>query len=290
MVNNDKTPPSIPTGLAANAVSSAQVDLSWTASTDDVAVTGYDIFRNGVKIKTIGNVVSYSDTTVAPSTTYQYQVQAFDAAGNPSGLSSAAGVTTPAGWFSDRFESGDLSQWTTVNGNMLVQQQEVYSGHYAARATSTGTIIDAFKVLSGPQYDLYYDIHFKILSLDQNSSIYVMRFKKADTLSSVGVFISPTGKLGYRNDIAGIPNTSSANVSLNTWHELQAHVHIDSAGGSGLVETWLDGVAVQSQAEALGNAPITQIQLSDSTVGRTYDAAFDNVSVAPRRSARLAYA
>ena len=137
------------------------------------------------------------------------------------------------------------------------------------------------KNLDGPQYDVYYDIHFKILSQDPTSSIYVMRFRKADTLSALGVFVSPTGKLGYRNDIAGAAQTSTTGVSLNTWHELQAHIHVDSAGGPGLVETWLDGEVVQSQVEALGNAPITQIQLSDSTVGRTYDFAFDNVSIAP---------
>jgi fibronectin type 3 domain-containing protein len=278
-VNNDVTAPSVPADLAANALSGAQVDLTWTASTDDFGVTGYDIFRNGVQLTTVGTVVNYSDTTVAPSTPYQYQIQARDAAGNVSAHSATANVTTPGALFNDRFESGDLSQWVLVNG-MTVQQQQVFAGQYAARATSTGAIVDALADLGGPQYDLYYDIRLKILGQDPTSSTYVMRFKKADALSALGVFVSSTGKFGYRNDIAGVANTSTASVSLNVWHEVQVHIQIDSAGGPGLVETWLDGVKIQSQAEALGNAPITRIQLSDNTAGHTYDLAFDNVVAA----------
>ena len=85
-VNNDVMAPSVPADLAANALSGAQVDLTWTASTDDFGVTGYDIFRNGVQLTTVGTVVNYSDTTVAPSTSYQYQIKARNAAGNVSAL------------------------------------------------------------------------------------------------------------------------------------------------------------------------------------------------------------
>lgn len=279
-ITNDVTPPSVPTNLAANAPSGSQVDLTWTASTDNVAVTGYDILRNGLPLATVGAVTNYSDKTVGPSTTYQYQIQAHDAANNVSGFSAAVPVTTSGVLFSDRFETGDLSRWTTNNG-LTVQQQEVYAGDYAARATASGAVSNAFKDLATAQYDLYYDLHFKILSQDPTSSVYVLRFRKADTLSALGIFVTSAGKLGYRNDIAGVANTSTANVTLNAWHEVQAHIHIDSAGGQGLVETWLDGTLVQSQAEALGNAPITRLQLGDSTTGRTYDFAYDDAVAAP---------
>ncbi len=92
----DVTNPSDPTGLGAVAISSGRVDLSWTASTDNVGVTGYEIFRNGTLLPPVGAVTTFADTTVAPSTAYTYQVRAFDAAGNRSGLSASAGATTPA--------------------------------------------------------------------------------------------------------------------------------------------------------------------------------------------------
>ena len=94
--SNDVTNPSDPTGLGAVAISSGRVDLSWTASTDNVGVTGYEIFRNGTLLPPVGAVTTFVDTTVAPSTAYTYQVRAFDAAGNRSGLSASATATTPA--------------------------------------------------------------------------------------------------------------------------------------------------------------------------------------------------
>ena len=94
--SNDVTNPSDPTGLGAVAISSGRVDLSWTASTDNVGVTGYEIFRNGTLLTSVGAVTTFADTTAAPSTAYTYQVRAFDAAGNRSGLSASASTTTPA--------------------------------------------------------------------------------------------------------------------------------------------------------------------------------------------------
>ncbi len=92
----DTTPPSTPTNLAATAVSSSQINLSWTASTDNVGVTGYKIFRGGVQVGT-ATTNSYSDTGLSPSTSYSYTVSAFDAAGNNSGNSNTASATTQSG-------------------------------------------------------------------------------------------------------------------------------------------------------------------------------------------------
>jgi fibronectin type 3 domain-containing protein len=92
----DTTPPTAPTGLSATAVSSSQVDLDWNASTDDVEVTGYDVYRGTTLIKTVTGT-STSDTTVAAGTTYSYSVKAKDAAGNASPASDPATVNTPGG-------------------------------------------------------------------------------------------------------------------------------------------------------------------------------------------------
>ena len=91
----DTTVPSTPTGLTATPASATQVNLSWTASTDNIGVTGYQIFRGGTLLTTV-TTTSYSNTGLTPNTAYQYQVRAVDAAGNQSGLSTAASATTPA--------------------------------------------------------------------------------------------------------------------------------------------------------------------------------------------------
>lgn len=92
----DLEPPSTPAIVSIAAKSTTQVDLTWSASTDNVAVTGYQILRNGSPITTVsGGTLSYSDFGVAASTTYSYTVRAFDAASNYSSPSNAAYVTTP---------------------------------------------------------------------------------------------------------------------------------------------------------------------------------------------------
>lgn len=94
-VNNvDTQPPSTPTNLSANAVAYNRVDLSWIASSDNKVVTGYWIVRDGVAIAS-STTNSFSDTTVLPSTTYSYQVIAFDAVGNNSAPSNTATTITP---------------------------------------------------------------------------------------------------------------------------------------------------------------------------------------------------
>ncbi len=92
--SGDTTPPTAPANLTATAVSSGQVNLAWTASTDNVGVTGYNVYRNGAFLAS-ATATSYSDTTTQASTTYSYTVYAVDAAGNVSPASNTAAVTTP---------------------------------------------------------------------------------------------------------------------------------------------------------------------------------------------------
>ena len=92
----DTQAPSAPADLAAQAVTGERVNLTWSAATDDVGVTGYEIHRDGELVATTGDVTSYADMAVAEHTTYAYTVRALDAAGNRSPASNTADVTTPA--------------------------------------------------------------------------------------------------------------------------------------------------------------------------------------------------
>lgn len=94
----DTTPPSAPTNLTATAASTSQINLSWTASTDNVGVTGYNISgsSDGVTFTAIGTstTTSYSETGLAMGATRYYRVTAQDAAGNVSAASNTASATT----------------------------------------------------------------------------------------------------------------------------------------------------------------------------------------------------
>src|SRR5256885_2275790 len=99
---SDTTPPTAPSNLTATAVSGSQINLSWTASTDDVGGTGDPVERcqgaggtGFAPIATAGGA-TYSDTGLGANTSYSYRVRATDAAGNPSGYSNVASATTPA--------------------------------------------------------------------------------------------------------------------------------------------------------------------------------------------------
>jgi chitodextrinase len=94
--SGDTTAPSIPSDLIATAISSSAINLTWTASSDSVGVTGYKVFRNGSEITTVTNT-SFSDTGLTASTTYSYTVSALDAAGNESDQSQSASATTQSG-------------------------------------------------------------------------------------------------------------------------------------------------------------------------------------------------
>ncbi|HVG59614.1 MAG TPA: carbohydrate binding domain-containing protein [Hyalangium sp.] len=89
----DTTAPSVPTGLAAATVTDRSVRLTWNASSDNVAVTGYTVFRNGTQVGT-STSTNYTDNGLTANTAYSYTVKARDAAGNTSAASSALSVTT----------------------------------------------------------------------------------------------------------------------------------------------------------------------------------------------------
>jgi acid phosphatase type 7 len=94
----DEEAPTTPGNLTATTRGSNLVELGWSAASDNVGITGYEIYRNGTLLTTTTSAVtSYADSSVAPSTSYDYQVRARDAAGNVSEPSNTASATTPAG-------------------------------------------------------------------------------------------------------------------------------------------------------------------------------------------------
>jgi hypothetical protein len=96
----DTQPPTAPSSLTATAASTSQINLSWTASTDNVGVTGYFIERcTGAGCTSFFRVAvatgtTYSDTGLGPDSTFEYRVRATDAAGNLSAYSNVVSATT----------------------------------------------------------------------------------------------------------------------------------------------------------------------------------------------------
>ncbi|MFL5838888.1 MAG: fibronectin type III domain-containing protein, partial [Thermoleophilaceae bacterium] len=275
----DVTAPTAPTSVQATSASGLQVDLSWAASSDDVGIAAYDIYRNGALVASpTGTSTTWSDTTVSPQSSYFYQVRARDGAGNTSALSELATVTTgPA--FSDGFETGDMSQWTTSAG-ITPQSATGFSGSYAARATASLAAASASKTLPSAPAELFYRVRFKIISQGATSPINLLRFRTAGGLAIYTVSVGSSGALQARNDVTGVTTSSTASVAPGVWHELQAHLFVQ--GATGQSDLWLDGIALPtfSRADNFGSSGIGRLELGDSTGMRTFDVQFDDVLAA----------
>ncbi|GAA0915057.1 hypothetical protein GCM10009560_09010 [Nonomuraea longicatena] len=90
---DDLIPPSVPGNARSTSVGSTSVGLAWNASTDNVGVTGYEVYR-GTTLVTTEPGTSYTDSGLTANTSYTYTIRARDAAGNRSGASNAVTVTT----------------------------------------------------------------------------------------------------------------------------------------------------------------------------------------------------
>lgn len=92
----DTQAPTVPGGLKSTGATATSVALSWTASTDNVGVSGYDVLRAGAVVATTAGT-QYNDTGLTANTAYKYSVRARDLAGNVSAASAPITVTTSAG-------------------------------------------------------------------------------------------------------------------------------------------------------------------------------------------------
>jgi hypothetical protein len=90
----DDQPPTVPAGLVVTDLSTSQLILTWDRSTDNAAVAGYKIYRDGILLG-FSQTNSFVDKTVGPATTYAYEVLAYDTALNESPLSETLEVKTP---------------------------------------------------------------------------------------------------------------------------------------------------------------------------------------------------
>jgi hypothetical protein len=132
--SGDHTPPSVPGGLAVTSVTSSSVSLKWNASSDNVGVTGYTIYRNGASVGSTGGpaATTFTDLTASPITSYSYTVDAFDGSGNHSARSAPVSVTTPAPTGVQAVQAGATATATRVTSTTIVLANPVHAGDLLA--------------------------------------------------------------------------------------------------------------------------------------------------------------
>ena len=132
----DTSPPSAPSNLSLTATTTSGISLSWSASSDNVGVAGYDVYLNGSKVDSTTQT-DYSYTGLACGTGYTLGVVAFDAAGNRSSRSTRTGATAACADTSPPSAPSNLSltatttsgislSWSASSDNVGVAGYDVY--------------------------------------------------------------------------------------------------------------------------------------------------------------------
>lgn len=173
--------------------------------------------------------------------------------------------------FADGFESGDLAKWSVVDG-LSVQQTDVATGQWAARAASTGKPAFAVGQLPSGQPEVYVRIRFQITETATRATMLKLR---SPTSALVAVCLTPDGHLFTRFPGIESPLMSTGTVTEGDWHELQIYASV----GEAVAAVWLDDQPLTELSIAFepGNASIDSLVLGNQRPERAYDLAFDDV-------------
>ena len=229
--NSDTQAPTAPAGVVANPVSLSQIDLSWAASTDNVGVTGYAIYRDGVKVATAA-AVSYQDTGLTKFTTYAYVIYALDAAGNQSAPSTQISAKTladtqapsvPAGLQGTATSMTEIGlTWNASTDNVAVTGYNVYRNGAKIGTTAETKFSD-----SGLVAETTYAYTLTALDADNNESakssqISVATQSKKYTISNFvnliadWLKVSSTSQADVNKD--GIINSRDFGIMMSKWN------------------------------------------------------------------------
>jgi hypothetical protein len=262
--------------LTATSMLDTQIDLRWTPATDNVAVTGYRVYRDGAATPVAslpGTTTSYADRQLAPLESHSYAVTALDAAGNQSAVSNTATARTPL--FGDGFESGNLSRWTSVVG-LTTQTGNVFAGTWGAQAQGRGSASYAVKQLPASFSTVDFRLRLKILS-GKPDVVDVLRLRTAAGANLVGLRYDSKRKLAAVNHTTGLMTTSSTGLAVGTWYELRVRLTVE--GALSRLEVRLNGARVDalSSTAPFGTTPIGQVVVGEPDLGHEYSFALDDV-------------
>ena len=144
----DTQAPTAPAGLASSGTTASSISLSWTASTDNVGVTGYQILRapgaSGGTFAQVGTstTTSFTNTGLAAGTTFRYQVRAVDAAGNASAVSNTVTAATQSG--------GGDTQAPTAPANLAAPSTTSSSISLSWSASTDNVGVTGYQILRAP--------------------------------------------------------------------------------------------------------------------------------------------
>lgn len=257
----DSQAPTAPTNLAASGTTSSSTSLNWTASTDNIGVTGYNINVNGSNVATSATN-SFSLTGLNPSTTYSIYVTAYDAAGNVSGPSNTISVTTAAGssnqlLLGSYFETG-LGGWTDGGSDCARVRSTTnsYEGSYSMQlrdnsGTASSMTYNSLNVSGFSQIEIKF--YFRAISFENGEDFWV-QYNGGSGLATVASYAAGTSFNNNTFYVATIVlDAANYNFPTNAQFRFRAdasanddQVYIDQ-----ITITGLSGGALKSQHNSI---------------------------------------
>ncbi len=221
----DVTAPTTPTGLSATATGSTSVNLAWTASTDAVGVTGYEYRIDGGTAVDAGAGVTEAVSGLTGSTEYDFEVRAYDAAGNRSGWSTVATETTDA--------AADVTAPTvgTLAGSAITSSGFTLTISGAADETALHATPYRFSTDDGATYSAWQTSATYAATGLAASTGYTCKHQTRDAAGNVS---TGTGVLVTTGSVAWTP----ASLTLSHWYDASDTATITHAAG--VISQWSD--------------------------------------------------
>lgn len=268
----DTQAPSTPTNLTASNITQTTADLSWNASSDNVGVTGYNVYSGG---SLLGNTTNTSVpiTGMTASTTYTFSVTAVDAAGNESGSASVTfttlsdggntgggGGSGPETIFGSYFESG-MDGWADGGSDCYrYSGSRSYEGNYSIRLrdnSGTASAMTSGSFNASGYSTIEVEFYFYSYSMENNEDFWV-RFYDGSSWNTVATYARPN--FDNNTFYTATVSISSADYNFPTNAKLRFqcdasanadHIYIDQVIATG-TNSFLAGTSGQTIAAVDG--------------------------------------
>ena len=247
--SSDNSAPTSPGNLMANNATETTTDLSWNASTDNVGVTGYNVYQDGTLLTTT-TATSVQVTGLTSATTYAYYVTAIDAAGNESSNSNTIDVTTdsPSGpviLHEGYFESG-WDGWQDGGSDCArYSGSNSYEGSYSIRIrdnsnTASSMTSPVFDLSSFNAVDL--DFHFYPRSMENNEDFW-LRYNDGSGWQTIATF---TRGVDFNNNVFYAVSITMDAANYNFTNNAQFRFQCDASGNNDQI--FIDAVVISGHS------------------------------------------
>ena len=264
----DVTPPSAPV-LSSIGSTASTISLSWTAATDNVGVTGYEVYVNGSLNGTTTTALTYTVTGLAASTAYNIYVRAKDAAGNGTNSNTINVSTQSAGGstniFAHYFETG-WDGWADGGSDVArYSGTRSYQGSWSIYIRDNSGLVSAmtssaYNVSAYTQ--LIFDFYFYATSMETGEDFFV-QYYNGSSWSTVGTYVAGTS---FNNN--GFYHATITLTNVNFPTNAQFRIQCDASDNTDLIyidQITLTGSTAAAQGNGGGNAQTCELMALSHT-------------------------